>query len=603
MLQLTMKYILFRLTTIAFCCREAGIPCHMVKGKVKGASYKIGNSVSGTKQYSAAFVDGAWRFVDQHWGSSFVTVDADKEWELLVDGGAGKTTTRETGTYQEIDDFWFLTDPEVMICTHLAEDPAWQLLARPVTTGEFETMAYLTQSYFDMNLHSHNKTKCVIFTDTGDVTLEFGLPENAEYTFLYALYKSALDKTRDRMNGAQLKQYVFMDVSKKQRKLRVHIEFPWIGKYKINLNGKVLGRNYSSEVCAYVIHCQKPKFTCKPHPLADRDLWGAGGEAEAIGLEPVNHDGGLIIAEDGQAEMAFKMTLAKYMQFKYTLESDDIDQQALNNYVIHYVIDGEVYFLAKLPEFGKYVFKLFAKDTRRHTDFQHVSNYLITSDMGSADQKEFPKSDTGQVGLMDDSGEVTITPVSHQRPLIACKNKGEVDITMSTDRDAEISAHLIRDDKGNAADFSNHVFIERDGKDFTLNVTFPKVGMYLLTVFARPAGGSDDDETATSFKYVINVKQPKEQCTPFPRPLEWNNEFRLIEPRNANLEPDKEVHFAVIVPGATQVYLDNAKNSALASKGQDRWEGDVIPSSGDAELKVYGVFEEDNKSLLEYQVS
>ena len=585
-----------------YCCRTAGIPCEIVKGKVKASLYQPGKSVIWSKTYNAVFVDGAWRFVDQQWGSSFVTVGADKDWELIADGGAGETTG-DTGTYQHCDDDWFLTDPEIMICSHLPEDPALQLLARPITSDEFEMMAYLRLSYFDFGLHSLSKPKCVIFTNTGDVTLEFGLPENSEHTFRYALYKAALDQTRDRMNGAQLKQYVFMDVSKKQKKLRVHIEFPWIGKYKINLNGKALGWNYSSELCAYVIHCQKPKFTCKPHPLADRDLWGAGGEAEAIGLEPVNHDGGLIIAEDGQAEMAFKMTLAKYMQFKYTLESDDIDQQTLNNYVIHYVIDGEVYFLAKLPTYGKYVFKLFAKDTRHHTDFQHVSNYLITSDMGCADQKEFPKSESGQVGLMDDSGGVTITPVSHRRPLITCKNKGEVDITMSTERDAEISAHLIRDDKGNADDFSNHVFIERDGKDFTLNVTFPKVGMYLLTVFARPAGRSDDDERATSFKYVINVKQPKWQCTPFPRPLEWDNEFRLIEPKNANLEPDKEVHFAVIVPGATQVYLDNAQKSALASKGQDRWEGDVIPSSGDAELKVCGVFEENNKSLLAYQVS
>lgn len=581
-------------------CRTAGIPCKEVTGKVKAARYQPGNVSFPTKTYNAVFVDGAWRFVDQHWGSSFITVGADKEWELIADGGAGQTSGGQTGTYQHCDDDWFLTDPEIMICTHLPDDPAWQLLARPITSDEFEQMAYLQHYYFDIGLHSPSQPKCVIYTDTGDVMLEFGQPKDAETTFKYALYKSALDKTRYRLKGAQLKQFVFMDEAKKENKLRVRIEFPWIGKYMINLHGSELGRGFTSEVCVYVIHCQKPKFTCKPHPLADRDLWGAGGEANAIGLEPVNHDGGLIVAEDGQAEMVFKMKLADYLQFQYRLESEDIDQSILRNYVLHYVIDGEAYFLAKLPKYGKYVFKLFAKDTRRHTEFHHVSNYLITSDTGCADQRQFPKSESGKVGLMEHTSSIRITPISHRHPLVTCPNTGEVEFSMSTDREAEISSYLKCEDNGDVEDLSDHTFIEQDGKQFTLNVNFPKVGMYLLTIFARPLGSSS--EAATAFIYVINVKRPKWQCTVFPKPLEWNNSFRLIEPRSAYVLPDKKVHFALIAPGATRIFLDESQETPLACTGQDRWEGDITPRAGGKELAVFGVFSGNEKRLLAYKV-
>ena len=537
---------------------------------MKAARYQPGNVSFPTKTYNAVFVDGAWRFVDQHWGSSYVTIDADKDWELIADGGAGKTSGGEAGTYQHCDDDWFLTDPEIMICTHFPDDPAWQLLARPITSDEFEQMAYRKHYYFDIGLHSPSQPKCVIYMDTSDVMLEFGQPKNADTTFKYALYKSTLAKTRDRLKGAQLKQFVFMDEAKRENKLRVRIEFPWIGKYKINLHGGELGRGFSSEVCVYIIHCQKPKFNCKPHPLADPDLWGAGGEAKAIGLEPVNHDGGMIVAEDGQAEMVFKMKLADYLQFQYRLESEDIDQSILRNYVLHYVIDGEAYFLAKLPKYGKYVFKLFAKDTRRHTEFHHVSNYLITSDT-----RQFPKSESGKVDLMEHTSSIRITPISHRHPLVTCPNTGEVEFSMSTDREAEISSYLKCEDNGDVKDLSDHTFIEQDGKQFTLNVNFPN---------------------------VINVKRPKWQCTAFPKPLEWNNSFRPVDPRSAYVLPDKKVHFALIAPRVTRVFFDESQETPLACTGQVRWEGDVTPRAGDKELAVFGVFSGNEKRLLAYKV-
>jgi len=50
-------------------CSEAKIPCHTVEGFVKGAGYRLGEKVKVTNEYCVVYVDGAWRFVDPHWGS------------------------------------------------------------------------------------------------------------------------------------------------------------------------------------------------------------------------------------------------------------------------------------------------------------------------------------------------------------------------------------------------------------------------------------------------------------------------------------------------------------------------------------------------------
>ena len=563
---------------------------------MKATHYQPGDAVTARKSYSAAFVDGAWRFVDQHWGSSYATDVADKDRKPTVNGG--DTTGGQTRTHLHCNDFYFMTDPEMMICTHLPDDPAWQLLARPVTSAEFEQMAYIRDAFFDMGLHSISEPKCVMYTESGDVTIEVGLPEHAEQTFTYELHNSAWENTRGRMNGADLNQYVFMDVAHQEKKLRVRIMFPWIGKYNIKLYGRALGTGFSSELCQYVIHCQKPNFTCSPNPSTDQDLWGAGGEAATVGLVPVNHDGGLIVAEDGQAEIVFKMTHSDDLLFKQSLE--DSDQTVLNNYAVHYVIEDEVHFVMKLPQCGKYTLKLFAKRAGTHKDFLHISNYLITSDSGSVDRRAFPQTEAGQIGLVRDNISVGITPISHPNPLIACPDAGYVEITMSTDCEADITSKLKRAFNDDMENVSDHTLIEQHGNDFKLNVRFSDVGMYILTIAARPL--ESESEPIAAFRYVINVNQTDWQCTAFPKTMEWSNYYALVEPRSDHLLPNKDVHFALVVPGAMNVYLGKPHEKGLTSTGQDRWEGDLTPRAEGEELTVIGVFPWSEKRLVVYKV-
>ena len=116
-------------------CSAAGVPCRVVKGKVKGSGYRLGGTVDGANDYCMIYVNSSWRFVDPHWGSQFVisSVDDNDDWEMIrpdsPSGGPGKKDSdkHEEQIGYNCDDFYFLTDPVAMVYTHLTLDPHHQV--------------------------------------------------------------------------------------------------------------------------------------------------------------------------------------------------------------------------------------------------------------------------------------------------------------------------------------------------------------------------------------------------------------------------------------------------------------------------------------------
>jgi len=69
-----------------------------------------------------------------------------------------------------------------------------QLLARPVTEGEFTQMAYLKDSFFELGMSWVSHPKCLVESDNnGTVVFEFGLDPEKQCLFTTELYKSAQD--------------------------------------------------------------------------------------------------------------------------------------------------------------------------------------------------------------------------------------------------------------------------------------------------------------------------------------------------------------------------------------------------------------------------
>ncbi|ELU13914.1 hypothetical protein CAPTEDRAFT_89820, partial [Capitella teleta] len=120
--------------------KSIGIPCVLINGICKNSEYGIGESLD-TKalahQWNAVYLDNQWRLVDTLWGSACMIGSRSEQWS--------KCRLR--------NDFFFLTDPDMMICTHLPDNQAWQLLPKPVTFKQFEEFVYVREKFFETGLH------------------------------------------------------------------------------------------------------------------------------------------------------------------------------------------------------------------------------------------------------------------------------------------------------------------------------------------------------------------------------------------------------------------------------------------------------------------
>jgi len=108
--------ILQRFQTSAIDCRissYAGLQCEVIDGYSKGAGYRPGMRLQGNafrNQWTAVWVDEAWRFVNCNWGARHVTGSV---------GGADRLTYK-------CDEFYFLTDPAEHIYQHFPDNEKWQ---------------------------------------------------------------------------------------------------------------------------------------------------------------------------------------------------------------------------------------------------------------------------------------------------------------------------------------------------------------------------------------------------------------------------------------------------------------------------------------------
>jgi hypothetical protein len=122
----------------------AGLEAVTISGHSKGQGYAVEKSLRSRPDHAwnAVRLEGKWQLLDATWG-----------------GGAfmGRTYQRR------FDGHYFLTPPDAFIYDHFPEDPAWQLLPRPITLRRFEQLPFLKSAFFHcgMGLASHPDARIV----------------------------------------------------------------------------------------------------------------------------------------------------------------------------------------------------------------------------------------------------------------------------------------------------------------------------------------------------------------------------------------------------------------------------------------------------------
>lgn len=152
--------------------------------RLDSSEYKLtGNAHA----WNAANIQGHWYLIDACWDSGF--------------------TSREKGFSKEYRTDYLLPPPKVMIKDHLPDDKTWQLLAKPLTQGEFFRQPMMSPAFQAANLtllspdrarNEMGKNAVATVKNPGKVWLETALEQNG------ASVGFASDATNSEM--AQLQQ-------------------------------------------------------------------------------------------------------------------------------------------------------------------------------------------------------------------------------------------------------------------------------------------------------------------------------------------------------------------------------------------------------------
>ena len=99
-------------------CDELKIKCHVITGPVKSRFIEDGKLVE--HAWNVVEIHGKWHLLDCTWG-------------CMIDN---KKNEIRPSLYTH-NEFYFLTDPELLILNHFTRDPDWQLLKTPKTYEQF----------------------------------------------------------------------------------------------------------------------------------------------------------------------------------------------------------------------------------------------------------------------------------------------------------------------------------------------------------------------------------------------------------------------------------------------------------------------------------
>eukprot|EP00095_Tigriopus_kingsejongensis_P008836 maker-scaffold15_size728074-snap-gene-0.12 protein:Tk08836 transcript:maker-scaffold15_size728074-snap-gene-0.12-mRNA-1 annotation:"kyphoscoliosis " len=183
-------------------CELADIRVKCLKGFAKGPDYHPGYVFTpGTAEehaWNAVFVQGTWRLLDCTWGAMGTTLDL------------------EGNPSVEVNEHYFLTDPDEFIFSHFPFDEAekhfnrWQLLDSPVTLKTFNIMPQLMPMFFEYSLRLGNSADSKILQT--DNTIEINIWAWEVVRFKYKFFR-ATEHESDHLNN-----YVFCCRKGRQRK-------------------------------------------------------------------------------------------------------------------------------------------------------------------------------------------------------------------------------------------------------------------------------------------------------------------------------------------------------------------------------------------------
>lgn len=599
------------------CFRFAGIHCHTIWGVGKGGNYKIGKSVEERGQWNAVFVNKSWRLIDVHMASCYKQNKGSSEWELIDDGNKRvplpETFDQSALNYlYEHDEFYFLTDPEKFIYSHIPDEEKWQLLARPVLVEEMEDMAYLKGKFFELQMKPESHDMCCINCGNGITELKFIYEDYVLPSVVYHFYKAA-DNTESFHISPE--GYVFLENLTIQRIIHVKIDFPAKGKYKLELYGRDAFDECEAyeTMCVYVFNCEMAHDGAKLNPANDRCEWGPGQATQNLNMIPLTHEKGIVEAKDGEAEIRFYVPNDMEFLTHFSKCEDGEEVQKLQNFVLHRIENNEAIFNVRVPETGDYTLNIYAAEKSPDAKLENVCNYLVKCKETPVDGHEFPHFHQSRLGPTSHFHRLGLSIYDWEpehSAYITADESGECNIDIQLSKNIDFKPCLKLQSQNETRDVSDYVSYYIDGDIARFKMRLPEQGTYAFSLYGKDP--HVDGSLPLVYQAAIDAHLPTQTPYEFPKCIApSSHEVQLTEPTIRTLEEEETFAFELACPSAVDVVCveedeRETTKTPLSFHEDNVWRADVRIRSADSRLRLSARLEETSEQytgLFEFDVS
>lgn len=578
-------------------CSYAGLHCKTISGYAKGAEYKPGMKFAGDQgqhSWNAVLVNGAWRLVDCHWAA-----------RRLV----GKKVSAENVRY-ELDEYYFMPDPHQLIFTHFPDESSWQLLSPAITLADFENLVPVKSAFFKYGLQILSHREAVIRT-AHEVTIRIACPMTKSNMLAFT-FTIALDDGTEEYQGVKLNRFGMQEMVDNISFFTIRP--PKCDSYRLIIYAKDTS-DKSKEgvyggVCEYELIREGAPTAPQPFPPCVHTSWGIGDSAHKYDVTPLQK-GAIFSTVGGQAEVRFRIT--KELRFTAKLKTNELDEKALQGYVMHRIVNDVAVFTVSAPKSGEYGLEIYTNDPQIDgNSLYHTYQYLIICGDALEQVEQLPMLPPGYLGPQPTFAKLGLACTSHTDPYIQTDN-GSINVAFdTTQQPLRMTSQLIYVSSGRNDDLSDYIM--QQGKDTTVAfmLRLPNQGLYKLQVFALPY--TDTSESLPGvFNYLIRCTGTQPSPQTFPKQYgQWKEGCYLYEPIDARINPGTQPTIAVKldVPKANSVAVVIGEDwTQLERKPpSESWQGEVdVEKHRGHETKVaicanYGSVKASYSTLLEYSM-
>ncbi|KAK6172896.1 hypothetical protein SNE40_016466 [Patella caerulea] len=582
-------------------CKIAGLHCRSIEGISRGFIEQPSNVVTETvtATWSAVVINNSWRLVDVARAAAIFKAakEAREEEENEEDSSDGFETRESPIT--DVLDFYFLTDPEVFVFSHLPDEENFQFLPRPVSYAEFTYLPYLKPHFFILGFREEKMYESVMEAVDGKLNFILYAPEDKARKMACSFHKVE-GKSHKHVNSSDLRDYVYLESDSDKNCYTIKVNVPSAGTYVLEINGRDGWEEVdkTNGLCTYVIKCSK-SVHCEPYLENDREEWGPGSDCVVSGLKPISHPRGEVILTRGEGLIEFEMGTRVYIL--HTLNHAQIHVTELSNYVIHRSESEKIFIHVRVPKAGEYALKIFSRKEDDTGIFVNVCTYLVKASYDvPRDILPFPKIDDGLVGTNRFFRKLNMELVRPETCIIYSPPSGGLKLKINL----APNVHYLPEFKlcrGNTeTPMHEYTTWSLLGLMGTFRLRFPQQGMYLFSLYAILP--DRDDQVNAVYNAVIICNWPSERCFPFPTSLaSWTPFYRFLSPKDVYLISDTVVRFLVDIPDALKVTLIGKYGWQQLEKQEDGlWSNDITiePGQEGKHIKMFASMEEGSHSLF-----